>query len=67
MNILKQLNVFFSGDTLHHHATCALPIQYPINQMIHLGFVHDMLNFDVVVRWWLIVQEHFDRAHLIVC
>jgi hypothetical protein len=26
INILKQLNAFFSGDTLHHHAICASPI-----------------------------------------
>jgi hypothetical protein len=26
MNILKQLDAFFSGDTPHHHAIGALPI-----------------------------------------
>jgi hypothetical protein len=49
VNILKQLDAFFSGDTLHHHVVGASLKQYPINQVIHLGLACDTLNFDVAI------------------
>jgi hypothetical protein len=64
--ILQQLYVFFSGDALHHHSIGTLIKQYPINQMIHSGLACDALDFDIIIRWWLIVQIHPNRAHLII-
>jgi hypothetical protein len=34
--------------------------------MVLLGLTSYMLNFDVVIRWWLIFQEHLDRVHPII-
>jgi hypothetical protein len=34
--------------------------------MVLLGLVRDTLYFGVVIRWWLIFQEHLDRAHPII-
>jgi hypothetical protein len=49
MNIPKQLNAFFSGDTPHNHAIGTSSIQYPINQVVHLRFVCDVLNFGIII------------------
>jgi hypothetical protein len=48
MYIFKQLYTFFSRDALHHPVG-TLPIQYPINQVIHSGLVRDVLDFDIVM------------------
>jgi hypothetical protein len=66
MYILQQLYAFFSGDAFHHHPVGTLTKQYPINQMIHSGLVCNVLDFDIIIRWWLIVQIHPNLPHPII-
>jgi hypothetical protein len=64
--IFQQLYAFFFGDALQHHPVGTLMKQHPINQMVHSVLACDALDFDVIIRWRLIVQICPNRAHPII-